>query len=96
MSSKSWDAVDFEDHLEDEKHISPKVRRRVLQRDNYRCRRCGVEDNLNLHHVVFRWKREGTHNPDNLITLCWYHHRMIHDRRLDVIRIAGIWYFKEL
>ena len=32
--------------------IPPDVRKAVLERDNYRCRRCGVEDGLSLHHII--------------------------------------------
>jgi RNA-directed DNA polymerase len=46
------------------------IRRRVLQRDEYRCSMCGKTNvPLNAHHEVAR-QNGGTDEMDNLITLC--------------------------
>lgn len=66
--------------------VPPKVRRFVLGRDGG----CVVEGctsryRLEVHHVVPR-SEGGTHDAENLVTLCWYHHHVaVHGRgvRLD-------------
>jgi 5-methylcytosine-specific restriction endonuclease McrA len=75
------------------KDIPKAVRESVLRRDRWRCRRCGSEENLTLHHVVPR-SRGGKHLPDNLVTVCWYKcHRLLEDREIIVKLIKGNWYF---
>jgi 5-methylcytosine-specific restriction endonuclease McrA len=66
--------------------------RRVLERDGERCQRCGAEDGLHVHHIVFR-SQGGTHDEDNLVTVCNNCHEDIHQRRTAVKRIAGHFYF---
>jgi hypothetical protein len=66
--------------------VPPKVRRFVLARDGG----CVVDGctsryRLEVHHVMPR-SQGGTHDADNLVTLCWYHHHVaVHGRgeRLD-------------
>jgi len=41
----------------------------ALTRDNRRCRKCGTEDNLHVHHLIPR-HLEGSDDAENLITLC--------------------------
>ena len=45
------------------------VRAQVLERDGYRCVRCGNTDKPEVHHKVAR-RHGGTDDPDNLETLC--------------------------
>ena len=46
------------------------IRKRVLQRDEYRCAECGQKNlPLNAHHIVAR-RDGGTDKMSNLITLC--------------------------
>jgi hypothetical protein len=51
------------------------LRESILSRDNHCCKeadgRC--DGPLDVHHILPLSKR-GTNNPDNLITLCRYHH----------------------
>ena len=49
---------------------------RILERDAYRCTApgCTARKNLEVHHIVFR-SRQGTDAPENLTTLCAFHHR---------------------
>jgi hypothetical protein len=85
-----------EDKLQDDgDYVTPETRLAVLKRDEFRCRHCGDEtfEALTLHHVRFR-SQGGGHEAENLVTLCWRCHRMIHDRVLWVIRIAGSWFFR--
>jgi hypothetical protein len=66
--------------------VPPKVRRFVLARDGG-CvlEGCTSRYRLEVHHVIPR-SQGGTHDADNLVTLCWYHHHVaVHGRgdRLD-------------
>lgn len=45
------------------------IRKRVYERDNYRCTECGSEDNLTLDHII-PWSKNGPDNVSNLRTLC--------------------------
>ena len=56
------------------------VRRRVLERDGWRCQRCGCRHSLEVHHQVFR-SHSGTDEMSNLITLCAACHRSEHGIR---------------
>jgi 5-methylcytosine-specific restriction endonuclease McrA len=71
------------------------VRDSVLERDDYQCQRCGSYDNLHLHHVVPRSLvfDETKHSPNNLVTVCFWCHRAIHDGKVLVRRIEDTWYF---
>ncbi len=56
--------------------IPPAIRHAVSYRDGV-CviDGCGSRYRLQPHHVV-RFADRGTHHPDNLATLCWYHHHI--------------------
>lgn len=41
----------------------------ILQRDNHRCRYCGSENDLQIHHIVPR-ALHGKSDPQNLATAC--------------------------
>jgi len=53
------------------------LRTRVLERDGWRCQKCGSRTNLEVHHRQFR-SRQGDDSEDNLITVCSQCHRAIH------------------
>ena len=57
--------------------LPPKVRRRVLQRDNSTCTidSCDSRYRPEVHHIRPR-SQGGDHHPDNLATLCWWHHHI--------------------
>jgi len=57
--------------------IPPAIRAFVLKRDQGRCsiEGCGSRHRLQPHHIKQRHEG-GDHHPDNLITLCWYHHHI--------------------
>jgi hypothetical protein len=61
--------------------IPPRVRREVLARDRHRCRRKGCHHNrfLDIHHIIPR-AAGGTHDPENLVTLCTACHGLFHER----------------
>jgi len=52
----------------------------LLQRDGWRCRvpGCSAHGPLHLHHIVFR-AHGGGDEPGNLVTLCAFHHKALHD-----------------
>jgi 5-methylcytosine-specific restriction endonuclease McrA len=55
-------------------------RRAVQQRDGRRCRRCGGERGLHVHHVIYR-SEGGNHEETNLITLCFGCHDRVHSSK---------------
>jgi 5-methylcytosine-specific restriction endonuclease McrA len=63
--------------LEEESYQN--VRKRVLQRDGWRCQLCGSMTNLEVHHQQFR-SHSGEDEEENLITLCFECHSSIHGR----------------
>ena len=78
------------------KDIPAAVRKQVLARDNYRCRRCGREDNLSLHHIIPR-SQGGRHIAENLVTVCILPcHALLEDHRITVRYIKGHFYFSKL
>ena len=63
------------------------LRRLVVHRDGGRCRYpgCGHTRWLQVHHIQ-HWAQGGTTNLDNLILLCSFHHRFVHEHHW---RITG-------
>jgi HNH endonuclease len=59
---------------------SSAIRRAARERDNGRCRFPGCESRrVDLHHIQ-HWVNGGRTDLDNLISLCPYHHMVVHDR----------------
>ena len=56
--------------------IPLEIRNIVLERDHNKCQICNSRNNLHIHHIVKR-RNGGSHDPDNLITLCASCHRHI-------------------
>lgn len=69
--------------------IPPAVREFVKFRDGgCRAKGCTSRHRLQVHHITRR-SAGGTHNPDDLITMCWYHHIVVvHRRGMQVERQA--------
>ena len=65
--------------------VSPRIRRIVMDRDNYRCAvpGCGNSLRVDVHHVVHR-EHGGSHTVGNLISCCAGCHRRIHAGYLTV------------
>jgi len=60
--------------------LTEKERERILERDNYTCLvpHCNTPHfKLQVHHLVWR-EFGGSNNPENLATLCLYHHLDMH------------------
>jgi 5-methylcytosine-specific restriction endonuclease McrA len=58
--------------------VPPALARAILDRDGNRCAAdgCDGRHRLQIHHIV-PWSQGGTTDPDNLITLCWFHHQVV-------------------
>jgi len=54
------------------------LRRRVLERDGWRCQSCGSQSDLQVHHLKPR-SQLGHDALENLITLCVGCHRRQHE-----------------
>jgi len=66
--------------------IPPQIRSYVLWRDQGQCsiEGCRSRYRLQPHHIKQR-HHGGNHNPENLITLCWYHHHVaIHQMGMTI------------
>jgi hypothetical protein len=56
------------------------LRRAARERDKCRCRFPGCESRrVDLHHIQY-WSYGGRTSLDNLVSLCKYHHQLVHDR----------------
>ena len=56
------------------------LRRAARERDKCRCRFPGCESRrVDLHHIQY-WSNGGRTQLDNLLSLCKYHHLLVHDR----------------
>ena len=59
---------------------SSAIRRAARERDHGRCRFPGCESRrVDLHHIQ-HWVNGGRTDLENLISLCPYHHKVVHDR----------------
>ncbi len=55
------------------------MRRRVFQRDGWRCQLCGSMSGVEVHHTEYR-SQGGSDCEENLITLCSECHNLVHRR----------------
>jgi 5-methylcytosine-specific restriction protein A len=53
------------------------LKKRVLERDGWKCQCCGSPKDLQVHHLVRRSK-QGSDELNNLMTLCASCHRQQH------------------
>ena len=56
-----------------------RLREQVLRRDGSRCQNCGSRSNLEVHHKEFR-SQGGDDSEENLISLCFACHSLLHRR----------------
>ena len=60
------------------------LRRAARERDTCRCRFPGCESRrIDLHHIQY-WSNGGRTALDNLVSLCKYHHLLVHDRGYSI------------
>src|ERR1700691_6217497 len=57
--------------------VYARLRREILERDGWRCQKCGCSKNLDVHHIKRR-SALGDHAETNLITLCRKCHQIVH------------------
>ncbi len=67
--------------------IPSRLRRFILHRDATRCTisGCTSQYRLQIHHMI-PWSDNGRTDPENLTTLCWFHHHVVihgHGHRID-------------
>ncbi len=53
--------------------IYKRLMKKALERDNWRCQKCGSLENLQIHHKIKR-SQQGNDALANLVTLCVYCH----------------------
>jgi hypothetical protein len=58
--------------------IPPRLRRYILARDGAACTIAGCTSRyrLRVHHIT-RWADGGRTDPENLTTVCWFHHHVV-------------------
>ena len=69
------------------KQIYRRLMKRVMERDGWRCRKCGLLENLQVHHKIKR-SQQGNDSLGNLVTLCAYCHMAEHGQLC--VNSAGI------
>jgi hypothetical protein len=68
---------------------SSAIRRAARERDHCRCRFPGCESRrVDLHHIQ-HWVNGGRTDLDNLISLCPFHHKVVHDRGYLIATLSG-------
>jgi HNH endonuclease len=60
----------------------------IHEREEWRCQApgCSARRHLEVHHIIFK-ARGGSDDPENLVTICHGHHRLIHDD--EIISVTG-------
>lgn len=59
------------------RRLPGQIRDKVRERDGIRCRFCGKNSEIQIHHIQYR-SQGGSDAPWNLISLCADHHLMVH------------------
>jgi hypothetical protein len=61
------------------REVQPELRQMVFKRDDYKCVKCGSNENLHCHHVEgIRWEPLESADMDKCITVCKTCHKEIH------------------
>ena len=60
----------------------------IRELDGNICRNCGSRFFLHVHHIIFR-SRVKDDSPENLITLCYKCHMLIHSYHFNIISILS-------
>jgi hypothetical protein len=63
---------------------------RVVRQRDRECRfpGCGARRFTEAHHIVW-WARGGATDVDNLVLLCGFHHRLVHEHGWSIDRSGG-------
>ena len=69
--------------------VNRRLRRHVMYRDgSCTVEGCSSPYRLEVHHVTF-WSHGGRTDPNDLITVCWFHHHIsIHREGMEIHRIG--------
>jgi 5-methylcytosine-specific restriction endonuclease McrA len=73
------------------KQIYRRLVKRVLERDEWRCQKCGSLENLQVHHRIKR-SQQGNDALGNLVSLCAHCHMAEHGQlsySLPAIRVCN-------
>jgi 5-methylcytosine-specific restriction endonuclease McrA len=66
----------------------------IMQRDDFKCRCCGSQNNLTVHHIYYLPnKMIWEYDNEGLITVCMEHHEMLN---VELSKLSGIIAFKLL
>ena len=70
--------------------VNRRLRRALYRRDGGRCQATGCDTRRFLHaHHITPWAHGGPTELANLVLLCSWHHRMLHDGLLNVTLVDG-------
>jgi hypothetical protein len=75
--------VGHKDFFKRKKVKSPKNIDKCKELDGFMCRICGSTEQIGTHHIINR-SLGGDDSLFNLITLCFSHHRKLHDGHFDL------------
>ena len=84
------------DHGQAHRLCTPQQRRAVIARDRT-CRFPGCHhtyQSSQVHHAI-HWKNGGNSDIDNLVMLCWHHHRFVHRNDITIFRHRDGWSFRD-
>lgn len=74
--------------------VNRRLRRALSRRDGGMCRfpGCGATSWLHAHHIV-HWADEGPTDLDNLVSLCGFHHQLVHEGgwTVAIVDRAVVW-----
>ena len=82
-NSSHWDInKSSEDRLKDRKYYSYSCwRKKILERDNYKCQLCGRQEKLEVHHYEdYNFNKDKQTDINNGVTLCTYCHHGFHGK----------------
>lgn len=58
--------------------------KKVIERDQYKCKLCGTSQNLHLHHIIYRSEdRNLINEPSNCTMLCIKCHELVHSNKKE-------------
>jgi len=82
-SNPNWKGNLVSDEVRERRsYIAKKWRNIILQRDGYKCQKCGNKEKLHVHHIQeFKDHRELRWDINNGVTVCVSCHEKIHSRR---------------
>lgn len=89
---KAHHKISHAESIAESRRVSRSIRQQVIERDDLRCQRCGVDVTPNdqpgpdfqLHHII-PFAAGGPDHPDNLVTLCSDCHVAAHTQMRDIL-----------